>query len=62
VLDEDLGKAALAALQIDPAKCRSFALQHTWEVATQQFLGNLARREQRVGLKPDLQPDPQRLL
>jgi glycosyltransferase involved in cell wall biosynthesis len=62
VLDEDLGKAALAALQIDPAKCRSFALQHTWEAATRQFLGNLVPREERVGLKPDLQPNPQRLL
>ena len=55
VLDEDLRAAALAALKLDPAKCRSFALAHTWEAATRQFLGNLAPREARVGLKPDLQ-------
>jgi 1,2-diacylglycerol 3-alpha-glucosyltransferase/glucuronosyltransferase len=45
VLDEDLHKAALAALQLDPAKCRAFALAHTWEAATKQFVGNLAPRE-----------------
>jgi glycosyltransferase involved in cell wall biosynthesis len=44
VLDEDLRAAALAALKLDPAKCRAFALAHTWEAATQQFLGNLATR------------------
>lgn len=55
VLDEDLRAAALAALRLDPAKCRAFALAHTWEAATKQFLGNLAPREERVGLKPDLQ-------
>ncbi len=57
VLDEDLRAAALAALKLDPAKCRSFALAHTWEAATRQFLGNLAPREERVGLKPDLQAE-----
>jgi glycosyltransferase involved in cell wall biosynthesis len=59
VLDEDLRAAALAALQLDPAHCRAFALEHTWEAATQQFVGNLQPREQRVGLKPDLQPQTQ---
>jgi glycosyltransferase involved in cell wall biosynthesis len=44
VLHEDLRAAALAALQIDPRKCRAFALAHTWEAATIQFRGNLARR------------------
>lgn len=57
VLDEDLRAAALAALRLDPAKCRAFALAHTWEAATKQFLGNLAPREERVGLKPDLQTE-----
>jgi glycosyltransferase involved in cell wall biosynthesis len=56
VLDENLRAAALAALQLNPAHCRAFALAHTWEAATKQFLGNLAPREERVGLKPDLQP------
>jgi len=62
VLDEDLRKAALAALKMNPAQCRAFALAHTWEAATKQFVGNLAPREERVGLKPDLQIDPQRSL
>jgi 1,2-diacylglycerol 3-alpha-glucosyltransferase/glucuronosyltransferase len=44
VLDQDLRAAALAALQLDPAHCRAFALAHTWEAATKQFLGNLAPR------------------
>lgn len=57
VLDEDLRAAALAALRLDPAKCRAFALAHTWEAATKQFLGNLAPRqaEEIVRLKPDPQ-------
>lgn len=62
VLDENLGKAALAALKLDPAKCRAFAMAHTWEAATKQFLQNLAPREERVRLKPDLQANPQRSL
>jgi glycosyltransferase involved in cell wall biosynthesis len=42
VLNEDLAAAALAALELDPAQCRSYALKNTWEAATQQFLSNLA--------------------
>jgi glycosyltransferase involved in cell wall biosynthesis len=45
VLDEDLRAAALAALKLDPAKCRAFALKHTWEAATRQFVTNLTRRD-----------------
>jgi glycosyltransferase involved in cell wall biosynthesis len=45
VLNEDLRIAALAALQLNPTHCRAFALAHTWEAATKQFLGNLAPRE-----------------
>ena len=57
VLNEDLRAAALAALQLDPAQCRAFALAHTWEAATTQFVGNLQPRaaEEVVGLKPDPQ-------
>jgi glycosyltransferase involved in cell wall biosynthesis len=43
VPDEDLRAAALGALKLDPAKCRALRW-HTWEAATKQFLGNLARR------------------
>lgn len=45
VLDQDLRTAALAALQIDPNRCRAHALEHTWEAATEQFLNNLAPRD-----------------
>jgi glycosyltransferase involved in cell wall biosynthesis len=57
VLNEDLRAAALAALQLDPAHCRAFALAHTWEAATKQFVGNLQPRaaEEVVRLKPDPQ-------
>jgi glycosyltransferase involved in cell wall biosynthesis len=44
VLHEDLREATLAALQLDPARCRAYALEHTWEAATRQFLSNLAWR------------------
>lgn len=42
VLNEDLRVAALDALQLNPENCRAYALEHTWEAATQQFLANLA--------------------
>jgi glycosyltransferase involved in cell wall biosynthesis len=41
VLDEDLRKAALAALAIPRQACRNFALTHSWSAATDQFLENL---------------------
>jgi glycosyltransferase involved in cell wall biosynthesis len=41
-LDEDLGRAARNALKIEPRVCRDFAIQHSWQVCTQQFLDNLA--------------------
>jgi glycosyltransferase involved in cell wall biosynthesis len=45
ILSEDLRGAALAALTLDSAQCRDYALRHTWDAATEQFLGNLALRE-----------------
>jgi glycosyltransferase involved in cell wall biosynthesis len=38
VLDEDLRKAALAALRIDRATCRAHAERFSWKAATQQFI------------------------
>jgi glycosyltransferase involved in cell wall biosynthesis len=38
VLDEDLRKAALAALRIDRAACRRYAERYSWRAATEQFL------------------------
>lgn len=43
VLDEDLRKAALAALEIDRNACRRTALERTWERASAQFLSHLVR-------------------
>lgn len=45
VLDEDLARAALAALHVDRAKCRQSALKRTWERATQQFFSHLVEAE-----------------
>ncbi|MDZ4734952.1 MAG: glycosyltransferase family 1 protein [Rhodospirillaceae bacterium] len=42
VLDEDLAKAARAALAISPARCREFALGFSWRRTAEQFLGHLA--------------------
>lgn len=43
-LNEDLRAATLAALKLDPHQCRAYALTHTWENATRQFLSHLAPR------------------
>jgi glycosyltransferase involved in cell wall biosynthesis len=38
VLDKDLGAAALRALAIPPAACRSFACRYSWRASAEQFL------------------------
>ncbi len=43
VLSEDLGRAALAALEVDREGCRRSALGRTWERASAQFLSHLVR-------------------
>jgi glycosyltransferase involved in cell wall biosynthesis len=43
VLDEDLGRAARAALSLDREACRRAAGEWTWERASTQFLGHLVR-------------------
>ncbi|MGI9384909.1 MAG: glycosyltransferase family 4 protein [Methyloligellaceae bacterium] len=40
-LDRDLGKAALAALALDPAKCRTHALKYSWSNSARQFIDNI---------------------
>ncbi|MFL6577802.1 MAG: glycosyltransferase family 4 protein [Povalibacter sp.] len=44
ILSQDLASAAEQALKLNPQACRDYALQHTWDAATQQFLANLAPR------------------
>jgi glycosyltransferase involved in cell wall biosynthesis len=43
VLDEDLRRASLAALELDPAACRAHALEYSWEACTRQFVTALAQ-------------------
>jgi glycosyltransferase involved in cell wall biosynthesis len=41
IMDEDLGRAAHAALALDPADCRAHALGFSWAACARQFLANL---------------------
>lgn len=41
VLDDDLGVAVQKALEIDSARCRDYALAHSWQAAANQFIGNV---------------------
>jgi glycosyltransferase involved in cell wall biosynthesis len=41
ILDWDLGRAALDALEIDPERCRERARDFTWAASARQFLDNL---------------------
>ena len=41
ILSEDLGYAAREALKLDRENCRKVALEHSWQNATRQFIGNL---------------------
>ncbi|MGM0680553.1 MAG: glycosyltransferase family 4 protein, partial [Pseudomonadota bacterium] len=40
-LDEDLGRAARRALDINPQNPRDYSLSHSWHQATEQFYANL---------------------
>jgi glycosyltransferase involved in cell wall biosynthesis len=42
ILDEDLRAACLGAAELDPADCRRFALEHTWESCARLMFDNLA--------------------
>src|SRR6185437_5061973 len=41
VLDEDLARAAEAALAIPRGRCRAHALSYTWKVSADEFIDNL---------------------
>jgi glycosyltransferase involved in cell wall biosynthesis len=41
ILDTDLRKAAMGALQLSGERCREVAMKYTWQAATQQFSSNL---------------------
>jgi glycosyltransferase involved in cell wall biosynthesis len=42
VLDEDLRKAALAALELDPDECRAYAMEFSWRRVAEIFLETAA--------------------
>ncbi|GEO80418.1 glycosyltransferase family 4 protein [Pararhodospirillum oryzae] len=60
VLDEDLGAAALKALDMDPEACRAFALGRSWETSVDQFLSNVCPFEPAdfFGPEPPAPPAP----
>ena len=43
VLNEDLGRACMAALQLSRDACRQFALDCSWENSARQFLGHVRK-------------------
>jgi glycosyltransferase involved in cell wall biosynthesis len=43
ILDEDLAKACLGALELDGAACRKFAETRSWARSTEEFYSHLAR-------------------
>lgn len=43
VIDNDLRQAALAALQLDPKRCREHALNYSWARSAQQFVDNIVK-------------------
>ncbi|ALK08741.1 glycosyltransferase family 4 protein [Blastochloris viridis] len=49
VLDEDLRRACLAALEIPRERCREFALRHSWEASARLFVGNAETVVRRAG-------------
>jgi glycosyltransferase involved in cell wall biosynthesis len=55
VLDEDLGAACLAALEISPQACIAFATEYSWEASARVFLENIRDAEAfvpRAGVDP----------
>jgi glycosyltransferase involved in cell wall biosynthesis len=48
ILDPDLRRAALAALELDPGACIEQARRCTWEAATRQFEGHLVPVRHRI--------------
>lgn len=42
VLSEDLRQAALSALDLSPAACRSHAMRYSWQASARQFVDNLS--------------------
>ncbi|MGC2674127.1 MAG: hypothetical protein WA299_19860, partial [Candidatus Acidiferrum sp.] len=43
VLDEDLARACMDALQLSRDACRKFALDYSWENSARQFIGHVRK-------------------
>jgi glycosyltransferase involved in cell wall biosynthesis len=41
-LDQNLRRAALNCVSLDPGNCRKYAISHSWEYSARQFTNNLA--------------------
>jgi len=54
VLDEDLGRACMGALQISRDGCRQFALDCSWENSARQFLGHVRKVAFGGGREPEM--------
>jgi len=52
-LDQDLGKAALRALELDPKACRENAVRCGWEASAREFEGNLVACRSNQGPERD---------
>ena len=48
ILDDDLSAACSRALDLNREDCRHYAERRSWSRATDQFLGNLASRDDDV--------------
>ncbi len=48
VLDQDLAKAAVACLALDPLDCRAEALNYSWDACARQFIGNVMQASGRL--------------
>lgn len=55
VLDDDLRRAATAALAIPRDLCRKYALQFSWRESARQFFGNVLRANGMGGLREELE-------
>lgn len=55
VLDNNLGRAAAAALSIPRDRCRKYALQFTWRQSARQFFGNALRANGMGALREELE-------
>ena len=57
-LDNDLGRACLAALGMSRMACRAHALQFSWQASASQFLSHVSRIDAVAAPATDASPAP----